>query len=459
MLFSRVRICVAAALLATASPAVLAAPYLGPDEETISLNTSAKVSGDGIKLGDIFGGHPVYEDTVVAPAPAPGERIVLDAAKLQEIARKYDVAWHPIDGYERAVVYRAGRQITAKEILAAFKADLVAKGMPANIGLQAGGNIPTFVVAEEAVPPLTVREGFYDPITKAFSAVAEIVGMNGKPQYLRVRGTGFTTIAMPVLKEDAVPTKVITADMIETVDIAESLSRRDMIADASGLIGKSPTQMIRAGRPVHTTEVARLNLVDVPVLKTNMDRDDTIHEGSLTWVTMNAAALPGDVVTTKEYLIGKSPRRMVAASAPIRRGDVRVDREIVMAVAARDLQRGEPMDGSTVSWVPATDETPLNGVIVDQADLAGRVAHYGLRAGQQIRAVDVERPTVVAKDKLVTIIFASKGLKLTVRGKALESGGAGQTIRVANANSKSVVLAEVIDENTVQIIAQQIAAR
>lgn len=453
--------CAAAVLLTAAAtlPSALAAPYLGPEEGTIVLNTSVTVSGEGIKLGDLFGGHPLYEDEVVAPAPAPGQRIVLESDKIAAIARKYDVAWHASDSYDRAAVYRAGRQIAAKEVLAAFKADLVAKGMPANIGLRAGGQIPTFVVAEEAVPPLTVREAFYDPITKAFSAVAEIPGPDGKPQYLKVRGTGFATVTVPVLKDDVARPAVITADMLETAEVDEVSARRGVVLDATGLIGKSPTSVIHAGQPVYEGEVAHLNLVDVPTLKTNMDRDGVIHENNIAWVTMNAAALPGDVVTTKEYLIGKSPRHMVAANAPIRRGDVRVDRDVMMAVAARDMQRGEPMDKDAVSWVPAGDDAFGNGVITSEADLAGRVAHYRLRAGQPLRAMDVERPIVITKDKLVTIIYATKIMKLTVRGKALESGGEHDTIRVANANSKSTVLAEVIDANTVQVLSQQVAVR
>ena len=48
----------------------------------------------------------------------------------------------------------------------------------------------------------------------------------------------------------------------------------------------------------------------------------------------------------------------------------------------------------------------------------------------------------------------TKILKLTVRGKALESGGEHDVIRVANANSKSVVLAEVLDADTVRVVSQ-----
>jgi flagella basal body P-ring formation protein FlgA len=117
------------------------------------------------------------------------------------------------------------------------------------------------------------------------------------------------------------------------------------------------------------------------------------------------------------------------------------------------------MDKDAVSWVPAADDVVGNGVITDESELAGRVAHHPLRAGQPLRAIDVERPIVVTKNKLVTIVYDTKIIRLTVRGKALENGGEHDVIRVANANSKSTVLAEVIDANTVQVLPQQIAIR
>ena len=39
-------------------------------------------------------------------------------------------------------------------------------------------------------------------------------------------------------------------------------------------------------------------------------REEAISQSNLTWLTVNAAALPADVVTSMDYLVDKAPRRL-----------------------------------------------------------------------------------------------------------------------------------------------------
>jgi len=445
--------CIAAAV---AQAPAAAAPNL--EDEPVRLNATVTVSGTGVRLGDLFEGLYGNDDVIVAAAPAPGQRTVLAADWLAEVARVHHIEWRPADPYDRAVIYRPGRTLAQAQILAKFKDDLVFKGMPADMGLRPGSPLPTLVVPEES-PDLMVREAYYDAITKGFTAVGEFTGADGKPQFIRVRGTTFPTITVPVMKEDVSRLKVITAEMIDYVEISEFAIRRDTVLDAEGLIGKSPKTLLRAGEPVRAIEIVRMNLVDIPVLRANLQREDVISENSITWTTVNAAALPMDVVTTADYLLGKSPRRLLAANAPIRRSDVISSLQIKMAVASRDLPRGTPVNDGSISWVETTQDAVGPATITDESATEGRVTRHPVRAGQPLRAIDLTKPVIIPKNKLVTIIYASKVLTLTVRGKAMEDGAAQETIRVANANSKSIVLAEVVDENTVRVDTQQSAMR
>jgi len=438
---------------------IAAAPYLGPEDEPIRLNTSITVAGSDVTLGDLFTGHPVHEEKVVAQAPAPGQRVVFDAGWLTNVARTYGVEWHPVDAYDRAIVYRAGRAVTPGEILAAFKTQLVEQGMPSNVGLAPGAPLPTLMVPMDANPPFAVRQAFYDPATREFSAVAEFSGAEGRPQFLQVRGTGFGTMTVPVLKSDISRPQVITPDMITTAEIAAAAVKHDTVVDAQNLVGKSPASFLRAGQPIHDMDVTRLNLMDVPVLRSDMNREDVIGENNLSWVTVDSNSLPPDVVTTTSFLIGKSPRRVIAGSTPIRRGDVIAAHQVKMAVANRDLPLGQMFQAEDVDWVPVGDETVGAGIILSQTDLDGRTTTHPIRAGQPIRAMDVTRPTLIKRDKLVTMIYSTSIMTLTVRGKALEDGAAEQTIRVANANSNNTVLAEVVNADTVRVISQQSAMR
>ena len=79
---------------------------------------------------------------------------------------------------------------------------------------------------------------------------------------------------------------------------------------------------------------------------------------------------------------------------------------------------------------------------------------HGIRAGQTLRKFDVKRPIAVPRGKLVTILWSARAMNLTVQGQALEAGGVGEIIKVANTKSKTTVMAEVIDATTVRITAQ-----
>lgn len=109
-----------------------------------------------------------------------------------------------------------------------------------------------------------------------------------------------------------------------------------------------------------------------------------------------------------------------------------------VAVTARTIERGEILKASDV----VTERRPkyeLQGDSVSLAQTIGLAAKRPLRAGQPLRAVDLAKPELVAKDQSVTIIFEVPGIHLTMRGKAMESGAQGDVVSVLNLHSKRVI--------------------
>jgi flagella basal body P-ring formation protein FlgA len=78
-------------------------------------------------------------------------------------------------------------------------------------------------------------------------------------------------------------------------------------------------------------------------------------------------------------------------------------------------------------------------VILEPEDLAGFSPKRTLRAGTPIRVAEVQPPVVVSKGALVTLVLDTPSMTLTARGRALEDGGDGDTIRVTNAQSRTTV--------------------
>jgi flagella basal body P-ring formation protein FlgA len=339
------------------------------------------------------------------------------------------------------------------------KSDLIAKGMPANYSVAPNAQLPTVTTAVGS-GDVGVREAFFDARTKTFSAVVEIPPGAPNAQFVSMRGTAFAVVVVPTLKESAPKNTIITAAMLTTLDLAEEQMRPDTITDPAALIGKAPKVYVRAGVPVRENDVAQMTLVEVPVLSTDMKRDSTIAKSHVTFATFAADDLPGDVVTDPRQLIGHTPRRMISAGAPMRRGDIQMVRQVEVPVAARDLTRGEILDSEDLTWVTMDDGDVVSNTITDEADLMGRATKHPIRAGQALRKHDIARPVAVARGKLVTILWSTSAINLTAQGLAMEAGGVGDVIRVTNTKSKTVVTVEVIDATTVRVAApQQTAAR
>ena len=68
--------------------------------------------------------------------------------------------------------------------------------------------------------------------------------------------------------------------------------------------------------------------------------------------------------------------------------------------------------------------------------------------GQVISAEAVEPIPVVAKGKVMTLVYEGNSLKLTVPVESLEDGGIGSTIKVRNMQSRRVVAARIVDAET-----------
>jgi len=445
---SRLVACFAFALLSAAPAAAN-----GLNDE-LQLNTSITVNGPNVLLGDVFRGYLSRPEKIVAQAPRPGQRMTLTAEWLSKLAHTYGLAWQPTSGYDRAVVYQPGQTIAAAEIVAAIKADLIAKGMPANYSVNPAAQLPNITIAASATASIGVREAFFDAANKTFTAVVEIPPGTPNAQFVSLRGAAFPVVTIPVLKEGTAKNTIITAAMLDNMDLPEDQMRPDTVTDVAALVGKAPKVFLRAGVPMRESDVSQIKLVDVPVLNTDVRRENTIADDNITFVAFNAADLPSDVVTDETQLIGRTPRRLLTAGAPVRRGDVQLIRQVEVPVAARDFNRGEMLDESSITWVTMNDTDVVANAIMDEAAIVGRQTKHPIRAGQPLRRFDIVRPIAVERGKLVTILWSTAAMNLTVQGKALETGGVGDVIRVSNTKSKTAVMAEVVDATTVRITAQ-----
>jgi len=435
----------------------LATDWPSDVEDQLRLNTSITITGDAVRLGDVFSGFLSRPEKIVTRSPRPGQKMVLTAKWLSELARTYGLDWKPVNQYDRAVVFKPGKTVSAEDILAAVKDELVHHGMPDDFGVSPKLRLNGVTIAADAPNGIRVREAFFDASSQTFSAVVEIPPGTPDAQFVPVRGTAFPTAAVPVLMQNIGKNTIISEDMIKIVRVPLAKIGRDTVADGSYLLGKSPLIFLQANRPINESDVAQISLVDVPVLIMDMHRNSTINQTMVGYETFNVAKLPDDVIMDADQLIGKTPRRYLAAGSPVRRGDIVLVHIMEVPVANRGMSRGTLLTEKDISWVSVKDANLAADVVTSESDIIGHVTRHTIRPGQIFRNHNVERPTVVARGALITIVWDVPMMSLSTQGKASEAGGIGDVIRVINTSSKTAVFAEVIGPQKVRVTSRQMA--
>ena len=87
----------------------------------------------------------------------------------------------------------------------------------------------------------------------------------------------------------------------------------------------------------------------------------------------------------------------------------------------------------------------------DAAQLIGMTPRRPLQAEEPVRLGDVQRPVLVHRGDLVTLVLETATLRLTAQGKALEDGAINALVRVENTKSNRVIDAAVTGPGLVAV--------
>jgi flagella basal body P-ring formation protein FlgA len=121
-------------------------------------------------------------------------------------------------------------------------------------------------------------------------------------------------------------------------------------------------------------------------------------------------------------------------------------------VLNRRMLRNEVITKGDIKWIKVRADRLRRGTITDSNKLIGMAVKRGAKAGLPLQAGTIQRPILVAKGSLVTIILKAPKMILTAQGKALDNGADGDTVRITNTQSKKVIEAEVTGMGRVAVL-------
>lgn len=140
---------------------------------------------------------------------------------------------------------------------------------------------------------------------------------------------------------------------------------------------------------------------------------------------------------------GGAPQRLTAMG--------RLQQDIQVPVPNRPLRAGQVISAADLEWTSAGDRRLPGNTVYDPEDLIGHTSRRGLPRGVPVTLADLKRPAVVTRGSVVTMVLTVGQMRLTARGQALEDGAAGDTIRVMNSRSRTVVSGLVLPDGQVVV--------
>jgi flagella basal body P-ring formation protein FlgA len=173
-------------------------------------------------------------------------------------------------------------------------------------------------------------------------------------------------------------------------------------------------------------------------------------------VTSTAAATVG----VESLSIDPGTGRFTATVVAPARGPVQARQQVAgraitlidLPVPTRRVTPGEVISIRDIDWIQVRDERNLGDVLTDAEALIGQTPRRTLAAGQPVRSRDVAAPITVGKNSSVSMVFETQTMTLIARGRALQDGAVGDTIRVLNTQSNRTIDAVVAAPGLVRIV-------
>ncbi|WP_264185636.1 flagellar basal body P-ring formation chaperone FlgA [Roseicella aerolata] len=220
-----------------------------------------------LRLGDIFEGAGPRAAQPVGAAPAPGQRLVIEAPQLLALARAHGLAWRPLSAQERVVVERPGQAVPREEILAALRAALLVHGLDAEAELELGP-LTSPMVPPGTPPQLAAEAASLDPARSRFGATLVVMAEGMPVLRQRVAGRVVATLPAVVATRRLALGEVVGPGDVRLVRLRAERVRPGTVERPGQVIGQQLRRPMGAEAPFLSADLAPPALVEKNALVT-----------------------------------------------------------------------------------------------------------------------------------------------------------------------------------------------
>jgi flagella basal body P-ring formation protein FlgA len=221
-----------------------------------TLRPSTMLHAPTVQLRDLFDDPGEHGDRVLGPGPAPGGRIVVEAAQLRAIARQFDVDWTPASSADRAVLERPGFPMSREDALVAVRSALVAAGASPDCTIELTG-FTAPLIPLGGVPRPLVSQLEYDSRLGRFVALLSVSGEGMEPINLPIAGQVQAMLDLPVATATLTAGSIVGPDDVHMARVGARTLHGDAVRSMEQVTGMQLTHTIQAGQPVYPADLTR----------------------------------------------------------------------------------------------------------------------------------------------------------------------------------------------------------
>ena len=212
----------------------------------------------------------------------------------------------------------------------------------------------------------------------------------------------------------------------------------------------------RASRDIGSDTLAQQMMNEIATREPVTDADLELDNPGLHLVV--PAEAPNSIAIDGLAIDRRTGRVSAIVSAPA--GDPAATRQRItgrlvfhvdVPVLNRPIAAGATISADDLGTLKVRRDRLSADVASDPQQIIGKTPRRPLETGTPLRLGDLERPLLVHKGELVTILLTTANLQLTAQGKALEDGPMNALVHVANTKSDLVVDATVLAAGTVGV--------
>lgn len=126
-------------------------------------------------------------------------------------------------------------------------------------------------------------------------------------------------------------------------------------------------------------------------------------------------------------------------STPPQSASVRGARTVQALTYARSLAAGETVRAEDVLWARVQAHLVPGDAPRDPSDIIGEVTKKPLAEGAVVATHDLGAALVIKRDQIISVAYATGGVRLVLQGRALADAHLGEAFQVLNTQSKKII--------------------